>query len=211
MVRAAYEATSTPACRIRPRAARVAGVIGRPLAILATGAPLVLVFAGGSFTVRASSDPLRTQLERLLEWEEAHVGFDKAIDGVPADKRGARVAGFEHTPWQTLEHMRIAQKDLLDFCVNARYVHALKWPEDYWPQSSAPPDETAWNESIADFKADRERLKQLARDSHLDLFAAVPTGKGEQTYLRAILLVVDHNAYHLGQLVAVRRALGIWE
>ena len=153
---------------------------------------------------------MSTQLVRLLDWEEAHVGFDKAVEGILADQQGARAAGFEHTPWQLLEHMRIAQKDILDFCVNSHYVHALKWPEDYWPQSSAPPDETAWSESIADFKADRERLTQLAGDANLDLFAAVPTGKGEQTYLRAILLVVDHNAYHLGQLVAVRRALGIW-
>ncbi len=151
------------------------------------------------------------QLVRLLEWEEAHVGFDKAIDGIPADKRGSHAAGFEHTPWQMLEHMRVARKDLFEFCVNARYVHTLKWPEDYWPESSTPPHEAAWRESIADFKADREKLEQLARDADLDLFAAVPTGKSEQTYLRAILLVVDHNAYHLGQLVAVRRALGIWK
>jgi hypothetical protein len=106
--------------------------------------------------------------------------------------------------------MRVAQKDLLDFCVNSQYVHALKWPEDYWPQSPAPPGATAWNESIADFKADREKLKRLIRDAHVDLFATVPTGKGQQTYLRAILLVADHNSYHLGQLVAVRRAFGIW-
>lgn len=160
--------------------------------------------------MKESSDPLRAQLVRLLDWEEAHVGFDKAVDGIPADKRGSHVVGFGHTPWQMLEHMRVAQKDLLDFCVNSQYVHALKWPEDYWPQSPAPPDATAWNERIADFKADREKLMQLARDSHVDLFATVPTGKEQQTYLRAILLVADHNAYHLGQLVAVRRALGIW-
>ena len=160
--------------------------------------------------VNESSDPLRAQLVRLLNWEEAHVGFDAAVDGIPADQRDGHVAGFEHTPWQLLEHMRIAQKDLLDFCVNSQYVHALKWPEDYWPPRPAPPGATAWNQSIADFKADREKLKQLARDAHIDLLATVPTGRGQQTYLRAILLVVDHNAYHLGQLVAVRRALGIW-
>ena len=160
--------------------------------------------------MKNSPDPLRAQLVRLLDWEEAHVGFDRAVDGIPADKRGAHVAGFEHTAWQLLEHMRAAQKDLLDFCVNSQYMHARKWPEDYWPQSPAPSDATAWNASIADFKNDREKLKQLARDVHVDLFATVPTGKRQQTYLRAILLVADHNAYHLGQLVAVRRALGIW-
>ena len=156
------------------------------------------------------SDPLRAQLMRLLDWEEAHVGFEKSVDGVPADRRGALAPGFEHSIWQLLEHMRLAQKDILEFCVNARYVHALKWPDDYWPRSPVPPGETAWDASIKDFKADREALKQLAADTRVDLFALVPTGKGQQTYLRALLLVADHNAYHLGQLVAVRRALGIW-
>jgi hypothetical protein len=160
--------------------------------------------------VKESPDPLRAQLVRLLDWEEAHVGFDKAVDSIPADKRGSHVAGFDHTPWQLIEHMRVAQKDLLDFCVNSQYVHALEWPEDYWPQSPAPPGATAWNESIADLKADRETLKLLVRDAHVDLFATVPTGNEQQTYLRAILLITDHNAYHVGQLVAVRRALGIW-
>jgi uncharacterized damage-inducible protein DinB len=160
--------------------------------------------------VKASTDALRGQLIRVLDWEDAHVGFDKAVDGIPAEQRGARAAGFEHTLWQLLEHMRVAQKDLLDFSVNSKYVHLLKWPEDYWPQNPAPPSASAWDESITDFKADRETLKVLVRDASVDLFETVPTGEGPQTYLRAILVVADHNAYHLGQLVAVRRALGIW-
>ena len=160
--------------------------------------------------VNDTSERLRAQLVRLLDWEEAHVGFDKAVEGIPADQRGGRAAGFDHSPWQLLEHMRLAQKDLLDFCVNAHYVHELQWPEDYWPRSPAPPDADAWNTSVADFKSDRKKVKDLARDTSVDLFALVPTGKGQQTYLRAILLVADHNAYHLGQLVAVRRALGLW-
>lgn len=147
---------------------------------------------------------------RLLDWNDAHVGFEKAVAGIPAGQRGSRAPGFEHTPWQLLEHIRVAQKDLLDFCLNPRYVHSLKWPDDYWPRSVAPPRATAWSKSIADFKADREKLKRLVRKANVDLFATVPTGKGQQTYLRAILLVADHNAYHLGQLVAVRRALGSW-
>ena len=147
---------------------------------------------------------------RLLDWEEAHVGFDSAVDGVPADRRGSLAPGFEHSVWQLLEHMRLAQKDILDFCVNARYVHALQWPDDYWPQSPVPPGEAAWDPSVKDFKADRDALKELAEDTRVDLLGLVPTGKGQQTYLRALLLVADHNAYHLGQLVAVRRALGIW-
>jgi len=154
-------------------------------------------------------DPLRAQLARLLDWEEAHVGFAKAVEGIAAEHRGSRPVGFEHSPWQLLEHMRLAQKDLLAFCVDAQYVHTLEWPGDYWPRNAAPPDK-AWDASIADFKADREKLKALAADARVDLFSLVPTGKGSQTYLRAILLVADHNAYHLGQLVAVRRAIGIW-
>jgi uncharacterized damage-inducible protein DinB len=157
------------------------------------------------------SDPLRAQLARILDWEEAHVGFDKAVDGIAADKRGALARGFEHSVWQLLEHMRLAQKDILDFCVNPTYVHELKWPDDYWPKDPAPRDAKAWDGSLADFKADREKLKQLARNEKIDLFTLVPTGKGNQTVLRGILLVADHNTYHLGQLVAVRRALGIWK
>jgi hypothetical protein len=151
---------------------------------------------------------VRDQIARLLDWEEAHVGFDKAIDGIPADKRGARAAGFEHSPWQLVEHMRLAQDDILDFCVNPHYEHRLTWPDDYWP-GPTPPSDAAWSESIASLKGSREKVKALARDVE-DLTARVPTGKGHQTYLRAILLVADHGAYHVGQLVALRRALGIW-
>jgi uncharacterized damage-inducible protein DinB len=160
--------------------------------------------------MRESTDALRDHLVRLLAWEEAHVGFDKAIDGVPADKRGARADGFEHSPWQLLEHIRIAQEDILDFCVNANYEHRMTWPDDYWPKEPAPPNARAWTESVAAYTRTREDLKQLARDVE-DLTAKVPTGKATQTYLRAILLVADHTAYHVGQLVDVRRALGIWK
>jgi len=153
---------------------------------------------------------LRDQLVRFLDWEESHVGFDKAVDGLPADTRGARPAGFEHSAWQLLEHMRIAQEDILDFCLNAQYVHSRHWPDEYWPKDPAPPDARAWDASIASFKRDRERMKQVARETK-DLYSSVPTGNEKQTYLRALLLVTDHNAYHLGQLVAVRRALGEWK
>jgi len=155
------------------------------------------------------ADALREHLVRVLDWEEAHVGFDKAIDGIPVDKRGARAAGFDHSPWQLLEHMRLAQEDILDFCTNPKYTHNLKWPDDYWPDP-APPNGAAWKKSIASFERSREQMKALARDVP-DLAARVPTGKGNQTYLRGILLVADHAAYHVGQLVAVRRALGIWK
>ena len=159
--------------------------------------------------MRESTTALRDQLARLLDWEDAHVGFDKAVEGIPPDKRGARAAGFEHSVWQLVEHIRLAQDDILDFCVNSAYKHTLKWPDDYWPKDPAPPSEKAWNESIAAFIRSREKLKRLASDIE-DLTAKVPTGKGHQTYLRGILLLAEHNAYHLGQIVAVRRAVGAW-
>jgi uncharacterized damage-inducible protein DinB len=157
-----------------------------------------------------SDQALREQLVRILDWEEAHVGFDKAIADLPHEKRGAVAAGFEHSVWQLLEHMRLAQEDILDFCVNPKYVHAMKWPDDYWPKHPEPPNSHAWDESVASFKNERERFKKLARETD-DLHALVPTGKGRQTYLRGILLLVDHNTYHLGQIVAVRRAVGAWK
>jgi uncharacterized damage-inducible protein DinB len=156
-------------------------------------------------------DDLRNELSRVLDWEDAHVGFDKATEDIPVRDRGARAAGFEHSAWQLLEHLRLAQKDLLDFCVNAQYAHALNWPDDYWLKDPAPPDEETWTSSLEAFRADRDALKALVRNAGVDLFAPVPTGEQHQTYLRAILLVIDHNAYHVGQLVALRRALGTWQ
>ena len=161
-------------------------------------------------TMTQSPDPLRTQLAWLLDWEEAHVGFDKATSGIAADKYGAQAQGFEHSPWQLLEHIRIAQKDILDFCVSPTYAHDLSWPDDYWPTDPVPPGATTWNDTIASYKADRESLRQVALDARADLLAPVPTGDANQTVLRGILLAASHTAYHLGQLVAVRRALRIW-
>jgi len=155
------------------------------------------------------TDALRAHLVRLLDWEEAHVGFDKALAGLPTDKRGALAPGFEHSPWQLLEHLRIAQADILDFSLNPSYVHDRTWPDDYWPTAPAPPDAAAWDASIARYKADLEAIKKMVRDQP-DLTALVPTGQDSQTYLRAIFLVADHAAYHIGQIVAVRRALNEW-
>jgi hypothetical protein len=152
---------------------------------------------------------LRDHLVRLLDWEDAHVGFDRAIAGIPPDRRGGRPPGLEHSPWELLEHIRIAHEDIVDFCANPAYAHDLRWPDDYWPRDPAPPGDSAWTASIAAYGRSREELKTIARTTP-DLTATVPTGKGSQTYLRAILLAADHTAYHVGQLVAVRRALGIW-
>ena len=155
------------------------------------------------------TDALRDHLLRLLDWDEAHASFDKAVSGLPADQRGARATGFEHSPWQLVEHLRIAQADILDFCVNPSYTHDRTWPDDYWPATAAPPDAAAWDASIGQYTHDLSAFKDLIRNQ-ADLFAPVPTGNATQTYLRAVLLVADHAAYHVGQLVAVRRALHAW-
>jgi uncharacterized damage-inducible protein DinB len=151
---------------------------------------------------------LRNQLVRLLDSHDAHVDFEAGLKGIPPDRRGAQPEGLPFSPWQLLEHMRIAQHDILDFCRNPKYAEK-KWPDDYWPNGPAPKDSAAWDEAVATFKRDREALQQLVSDATLDLFATIPHGTG-QTYLREVLLVADHNAYHLGQLIAVRRLLGIW-
>lgn len=150
----------------------------------------------------------RAHVVKLLEWGDAHVDFDTAVADLPAELRGRRVQGFPHSAWQLVEHLRLAQRDLLDFCVDPHY-EAPKWPDDYWPKSPEPPDSTSWDKCLAAFREDREALKALAGDKARDLTAKIPHGTG-QTYLRSILLVADHNAYHLGQLVALRQQLGAW-
>jgi DinB family protein len=155
-----------------------------------------------------SDSALRAQLARLLDWEDAHLSFDAAVEGVPPKLRGAAPAGLPYSPWQLIEHLRLTQHDILDFCRNPNY-RELHWPDDYWPPSAAPPKPADWDESIAQFRRDRAALQSLASDSKIDLFARIPHGSG-QTYLRELLLVADHSAYHVGQLVTVRRALGAW-
>lgn len=154
------------------------------------------------------SEPLREHLRKVLDWQDAHVDFDGAVEGIAADRRGAVAPGIPFSPWQLLEHLRITQHDILDFCRNPEYRERA-WPKEYWPDSPAPPSSSAWDESIVQYRRDREDLKRMAADAKIDLFAKIPHGNG-QTYLREILLVADHNAYHVGQLILVRRALGIW-
>ena len=154
------------------------------------------------------SDPIRTHIVKLLGWEEAHVGFDTAVADLPRPLRGRRVEGFPHSAWELVEHIRLAQRDLLDFCRDPGYT-APKWPDDYWPSSPEPPDEAAWNRSIKQFAADRKALEKFASDPSIDLTARIPHGTG-QTYLRTVLVAADHNASHVGQLVALRQQLGAW-
>lgn len=144
----------------------------------------------------------------LLAWQDAHVNFDRAVKGIPVKFRGVMPKGLPWSLWQLLEHMRICQHDILDFCRNPEYVELS--PEDYWPPSAAPASANAWQKSVAAFRRDLRALQRLARDRDVDPFARIPHGNG-QTYLRELVLVADHNAYHVGQLVAVRRALGVWK
>lgn len=154
------------------------------------------------------NDPLRKQLISILDWEAAHAGFAAAVDDIPPDLRGVQPEGLPYSPWQLLEHLRLCQLDILEFCRNPAYREPSSMDE-YWPKTSEPPDPQAWDKSIASFIKDREALKQLAANTQIDLFDKIPHGNG-QTYLRELLLVTDHNAYHVGQLIAVRRLLGCW-
>jgi uncharacterized damage-inducible protein DinB len=150
---------------------------------------------------------LRTHVRKLLDWEDAHVSFDAAVEGIAPTLRGAVPQGLPHSLWQLLEHLRRTQDDILQFCRNPKYVEPSL--EDYWPPSASPPSDEAWKASIDGFKRDRAELQKLASDTQVDLFARIPHGTG-QTYLRELLLVADHNAYHVAQVVVARRALGIW-
>ena len=151
---------------------------------------------------------LRAQLVTLLDFEEAHVGFDRAVKGIPPRLRGKLSRGAEHTLWQLVEHLRIAQGDILEFCLSAKYTEK-KWPDDYWPKALGPRNAAAWTKAIASYRRDRQALQRLAANPKIALLATIPHGTG-QTYLREILLIADHNAYHIGQIVILRRQLGIW-
>ena len=152
---------------------------------------------------------LREQLLKVIDWEEAHVPFDRAVKGIPPSMRGVVPNGWEHSAWQLVEHIRIAQADILEFSITAKYK-AKKWPDDYWPKASAPRNAAAWSKSIAEIRTDRKKLQQLAKNPRVDLTAEIPHGTG-QTYLREILLVAAHNSYHIGQIVSLRKQLGIWK
>jgi len=151
---------------------------------------------------------IREHLAKLLSWEDAHTSFEAAVGDLPAELRGTKPSHLPYSPWQLVEHLRITQADILDFCCNPKY-RELTWPDDYWPSSQSPPDSAAWDKSVRDFLRDRAGLQDLSRDPKINLEARIPHGEG-QTYLREILLVADHTAYHIGELVVVRRLLGAW-
>ena len=152
---------------------------------------------------------LRKHLIELLDGAQAHATFDNIVADFPAESRGVIPKGLPHSAWMLLEHMRIAQWDILDFSRNSKYK-AMKWPDNYWPKSAAPPSAAAWEKSIKSFQNDLAAIKKLLSDPKIDLFAQIPWGEG-QTILREAMLVADHNSHHLGQLIDVRRILGIWK
>jgi DinB superfamily len=158
--------------------------------------------------MEAEQSALRKHLLELLRGGGAHIDFDSAIAGLPAKLRGSRPPGIPHTPWRLLEHMRIAQWDILEFSRNPRHV-SPDFPSGYWPTADAPPDAAAWANSAKSFRRDLKAMQSLVSSPKTELFAAIPHGDG-QTILREALLVADHNAYHLGELVLLRRLLGAW-
>lgn len=149
--------------------------------------------------------PLRQHLVRALGWDEAHLTVEESLRGLPAAGRGKRPRGFAHSPWELLEHIRLAQRDLLEFCRNGRYV-AGKWPEDYWPAMPAPPTARAWAASLKAVAADREAFQAFVKSTP-DLFAEIP-GHSGKTILRSVLLAIDHTSYHVGQLLMAKKLLG---
>jgi DinB superfamily len=151
---------------------------------------------------------LREHLLSLLAGENAHLNFDRAVADFPFDLCGLKPDGIPYSAWQILEHLRIAQWDILEFSRNPHHV-SPPWPEGYWPAADMPADETAWRASVNSFRADLRAMESLVRSPRTDLFARIPHGDG-QTVLREALLVADHNAYHIGQLVLIRRLIGSW-
>jgi DinB superfamily len=160
-------------------------------------------------TVVDQNRALRDQLVKLLEGGTAHADFDRAVERFPAALRGVKPAGAPHSAWELLEHLRLAQWDMLEFSRNPRHK-SPPWPDGYWPATPEPPKPGAWNKSVAAFRADLEAMRKLVSDPRSDLFTPFAHGDG-QTLLREALQLADHNAYHLGELVFLRRLLGAWK
>jgi hypothetical protein len=155
------------------------------------------------------NDPVREQVINLLKGGQAHVTFDDAVKRIPSKLRGVKPNGAEHTAWQVIEHLRIAQSDILEFSRDKQHV-SPSWPEGYWPKTDAPPSDAAWKKSVTSIKRDLEAMIKLVANPKTDLYAKIPHGTG-QNILREALLIADHNAYHLGQLVLLERLLGAWK
>ena len=153
---------------------------------------------------------LRAHVLELLNGGHAHVTFDDAVAELPASLRGTRPDKLPYSPWELVEHIRISQRDIIEYTVapDAASYEALPWPKGYWPQTAAPPSAKAWDDSLAAVRKDTEAMIKLVKEN--DLFAKVPAATEGHTLLREALLLADHNSYHIGELVAVRRLLGAW-
>jgi hypothetical protein len=151
---------------------------------------------------------LRDHLQKVLVWGDAHADWKRGLADIAAKLRGAKVPGAPYSAWELLEHVRIAQWDILEFCRNPKHA-SPEWPSGYWPKTSAPPSAADWEKSVNAFENDVASMVNLIGDPKTDLFTPLPHGTG-QTVLREALLVADHNSYHLGQLVLLRRMLGAW-
>jgi DinB superfamily len=156
-----------------------------------------------------NDESLREHLLYLLDGGGAHAKFNEVVKGLPPKLQGTKPDKLPHSAWMLLEHMRIAQWDILEFSRNARHV-SPDWPAGHWPKTQAPPSASAWDDSIQQFCDDLKAMQDLVANPKTDLYAKIPWGDG-QTILREALLVADHNAYHLGQMVDLRRLLGSWK
>jgi len=154
------------------------------------------------------NDPVREQIINLLKGGQAHLTLDDTLKGFPEKLRGVKPPGAPHSAWQLLEHLRIAQWDILEFSRDAKHV-SPKWPEGYWPTNDKPPTDAQWKKCVSAIKKDLQAMQRLVEDPRTDLYSKIPHGTG-QNILREALLIADHNAYHLGQLLLVRRLLGAW-
>jgi hypothetical protein len=154
-----------------------------------------------------NDEALRNHVIDLLKSGHAHADLESVIKGWKPELRGTRVAGFNHTAWQLLEHLRIAQWDMLGFSKSADHVSPT-YPDGYWPDGGAPPDEAAWDGSVAQFVRDQGEMQRLVLDTSIDLFERIPHGDG-QTVLKEALTLADHNAYHIGQLMVLRKHLDV--
>lgn len=155
-------------------------------------------------------DPLVKQLKALLDGGQAHAGFDKAVADFPVAARGVVVDKLPYSAWQILDHLRLAQKDILNFSAPPTGgYHGMRWPEDYWPKSPEPPSPGAWDACIESIREDRKKFEELLTKPGVDLYKPFLWGEG-QNLLREALLIADHNAYHVGELIVIRRLLGVW-
>jgi hypothetical protein len=152
---------------------------------------------------------LRKEVDRILSGKGAHADFDAAVAGLPPKLRGVRLEGAPHSAWELLEHLRIAQWDMLEFSRDPKHV-SPDWPDGYWPKSAEPDSATAWENGVKGFQRDLKAMRELVSDPKSDLFTPFPHGKG-QTLLREALQLADHNAYHVGELIFLRRMLGAWK